>query len=159
MKKLLILGAGQHGHVVKEIAELMNCYKKIDFLDDHSNEAIGNIDDYIKIGKEYDQLFVAIGNNEIRINLLEKIKSKKFNIATIIHPNSIISKSAIIAPGTVIEAGAIINANCLIEEGCIISIGTIIDHDVKIFKGCHIRPGVIINSNNIIEKLTEININ
>lgn len=159
MSKLLILGAGQHGQVVKEIAELMNCYKKIDFLDDQSPKAIGKIDDYLKLGKEYDYFFVAIGNNKLRVNLLQKIKNNNFKIATIIHPNSIISKSAKILSGTVIEAGAIINTNSLIEEGCIISLGAIIDHDVTINKGCHIRPGVIIKSNTNIDELTEININ
>lgn len=33
-KDLLILGAGQYGMVAKEIAEAMNCFQKIDFLDD-----------------------------------------------------------------------------------------------------------------------------
>ena len=156
MCNLLILGAGQHGHIVKETAELMNCYKKIDFLDDNSEESIGKIEEYNSIGKKYDQIFVALGNNEMRINLLDKIKNKNFKIATIIHPSAIISKTARIAPGTVIEAGAIINTNTIIEEGCIISIGAIIDHDVTIDKGCHVRPGVVINSNKKIDKLIEI---
>ncbi|MBR1677729.1 MAG: acetyltransferase, partial [Clostridia bacterium] len=33
-RNLLILGAGQYGTVVKEIAKSMECFEKIDFLDD-----------------------------------------------------------------------------------------------------------------------------
>jgi len=40
-KNLLILGARGHGHVVKETAEAMACFDKIEFLDDHSEKAIG----------------------------------------------------------------------------------------------------------------------
>jgi hypothetical protein len=40
MKSLLIIGAGSHGRVVAETAEVCG-YDKIDFLDDNSRNAIG----------------------------------------------------------------------------------------------------------------------
>ena len=43
--KLLILGAGGHGKVVKEVAEATGRYEKIDFVDDHSNIAVGKVSD------------------------------------------------------------------------------------------------------------------
>ena len=46
MENLLILGAGQHGRVAKEIAETMDCYSKIDFLDDLAECAIGKLSEY-----------------------------------------------------------------------------------------------------------------
>ena len=42
-KKILIIGAGGHGRVVKEVAEACG-YKKVDFLDDNSSDAIGKMD-------------------------------------------------------------------------------------------------------------------
>ena len=42
MKKLLIIGYGGHGKVVREIAEDIG-YTDIAFLDDNNNEAIGKI--------------------------------------------------------------------------------------------------------------------
>lgn len=42
---LLILGAGEFGHVVKEIAEDIGIFDKIDFLDDFNPLAIGRFDD------------------------------------------------------------------------------------------------------------------
>ena len=47
-KNLLILGAGQYGCVAKEIAESMKVFKKIDFLDDHNEIAVGKIAEYEK---------------------------------------------------------------------------------------------------------------
>ena len=43
---LLILGAGGHGRVVKETAVAMGNFDRVDFLDDHSELAIGKCEDY-----------------------------------------------------------------------------------------------------------------
>lgn len=48
-KNLLIIGAGQYGALAKEIAEVMKCFEKIDFLDDNSELAIGKISEMEKI--------------------------------------------------------------------------------------------------------------
>ena len=45
--KLLILGAGEYGRLVKELAR--NKYTTIDFLDDKSDVAIGKFEDYRKL--------------------------------------------------------------------------------------------------------------
>ncbi len=34
-ENLLIIGAGQYGMVAKEISDAMNCFGRIDFLDDN----------------------------------------------------------------------------------------------------------------------------
>ena len=70
-KSLLIIGAGGHGRVVKEIAESIEegnslKYGTIDFLDDNFEKSVGKIDDLGSIGKNYDEVFCAIGNNELR---------------------------------------------------------------------------------------------
>lgn len=57
-KNLLILGAGGHGHVVRETAEAMNVFDKIDFLDDISENSIGKLNDISELSKEYRYTFV-----------------------------------------------------------------------------------------------------
>ena len=64
MKSLLIIGAGGHGQVVKEIAQDLG-YERIDFIDDHNSRAIGKIKD-LENFKEYQNAFVGIGNNKLR---------------------------------------------------------------------------------------------
>ena len=75
MSNLLILGAGQYGSVVYEIAESLQCYNKINFLDDKNPVAIGILQDYTKFVGEYDSAIVAIGNPDIRLNYIEKLKA------------------------------------------------------------------------------------
>lgn len=152
-KKLLVLGAGGHGQVVAEAAELMNVWERIYFLDDNSEskyimgyEVVSQIKDYSLFScHEYDAI-VAIGNNTLRKKLIENLKSCGFNIPIIIHPRACISKYAKIGSGTVVLANAVVNTNTQIGEGCIINISTTIDHDCVIKNWTHIASGAIVRS-------------
>lgn len=130
MKKLLIIGAGGHGRVVKEVAESTGQYDRIDFLDDNSKDAIGTIDDLENLHDQYDSAFVGIGNNSFRMECIERLKNIGYEIPVLVHPTTYISKSANIGIGTAVEPKALVNANTQVGEGCIISVGSIIDHDV-----------------------------
>lgn len=71
---LLILGAGGHGRVVKETAEATRLYDRISFLDDHNLNAIGQFRDYEAFRDRFESAFVAIGDNKLRSEWLEKLK-------------------------------------------------------------------------------------
>ena len=153
---LLILGAGGHGRVVKEIAESMRIFHKIDFLDDNPefDGSIGICSDNKKFVSTYKFAFPAFGNKKMRMNFMEELMENGFEIPTLIHPTAFVSTSAFVDIGTVIGANAIVNTNSKIGEGCILSVGAIIDHDVIIGGGCHIDCGAIVKSNSVI-KVTE----
>ena len=76
-KRLLVLCAGGHGKVVREVAlSLMNAdgkpvYEAMDSLDDNSAEAIGKIADFKRYRNQYTDVFCEIGNNTIRKQLLD----------------------------------------------------------------------------------------
>lgn len=153
MNNLLILGSGQHGHVVKELAELLHIFNKINFLDDNDEIAIGKIDEVEKFKEEYNYCIPAIGNNDFREKLFDRVRSMGYIVPTLIHPSAQISKSALIGEGTIILNNTVINSRSIVENNCIIGLGVIIDHDVVIGKSSHIKPGCIIDSNiNIIPK-------
>lgn len=142
-KKLVIIGAGGHGKVCAEIAEL-NGYKEIVFLDNDINKTTclgypikGNNKDVEKfISKGYD-VFVAIGNNKIRKDISENINQ----LVTLIHPQSVISNICTIEKGTVIMPNVVINSSCKIGKGVIINTAATIDHDCTISDYVHISPG------------------
>lgn len=154
--KLLIIGAGGHGRVVKEIAEATSLFDKIDFADDNYEFSVGKIDDIQRLHSVYDCAFVGIGNNRLRAQLLKKLSDTGYTIPVLIHPTAYISKSAVIGEGTVIEPKAIVNANASVGKGCIISVGSIIDHDVIINDYSHINSGAVICDAGIIESYVKI---
>ena len=149
MKKLAILGASGHGKVIADCAEVLG-WDSISFFDDswptikknaHWN-VIGNTISLIEKASEFDGIFVAIGNNEIReqkVKLLKKNTVSDF--PTLIHPSAQISRYATIGHASIILAGAVINAYTTIGDGVIINTSASIDHDCTIGSFVHVSPG------------------
>ena len=154
-RSLLILGAGGHGKVVAEVAK--DCgYEEIAFLDDNSDEAIGKISEMQKFTSLYKEAFVAIGNNQVRGEILTQLKTAGYEIPVLIHPSAYISRTARLRKGTVVEPKAIVNANADIGEGCIISVGTIVDHDTKLEEYVHINAGAIVKACTTVKQFQKI---
>ena len=153
---LLIIGAGGHGRVVKEVAEAMNKYNRIDFLDDNSEIAISKCDEYMSFREDYTYAFVAFGSNELRSKWTEKLREAGFEIPALIHPAAYLSPTLDIEPGVVVLPKAAINTSAVIKQGSIIGMGSLIDHDVVIGEFCHINTGAIIKANCKVESYSKI---
>ncbi|MBQ0104831.1 MAG: acetyltransferase, partial [Armatimonadetes bacterium] len=140
MKNLIIIGAGGHGRVAYDIAK-NNGYNHISFLDDKEigNNIIGKTDDFVNFA-DSSVFFVAIGNNEIRKSVSEKLTAKNAEIVSLVHSSAIVLESVSIGKGTIIMPGVIVNANTKIGEGCILNTGSSADHDNTIGDFCHISP-------------------
>lgn len=160
---LLILGAGSHGHSVKEIAESLRVFQKISFLDDKviGEDVIGKCTDALKFKAEYPCAFVAIGDNELSKKYATYLKECNFLIPNIISPAANISKDAKIGEGVAImpqstisnaEIGdfCILSSNSLVNYGCIIGnyshigCGGIVTKGKKIMSGKRIKDGEVI---------------
>ena len=155
MAKLIIIGAGQYGLVTKEIAETLNIYEEICFLDDSSDIAIDKIENYINFKEQY-EFIVAIGNSDVRKKIVTDLENSNCSIATIISPYAYISKSSIIEEGCIIEPFALVNTNVRIEKASIICCGAIINHDSIVHGFCHINSGSIVKSNQEIPQFTKL---
>jgi sugar O-acyltransferase (sialic acid O-acetyltransferase NeuD family) len=149
VSRLLILGAGGHGKVVADIAIESGRWNSISFLDDKEDlrkvmgfPVIGRLEDYKSLKEKFEFVFVAIGNNGLRLDWLNRLISENFKIPIIIHRFSSISKDVEIENGSVIMPGVIVNTDTRIGKGCILNTGCSIDHDCVLGDGVHISPGV-----------------
>ncbi len=146
VNKLMILGAGGHGRVVAEIAQLSGKYTDIAFLDDKAPEASfsypykGKCEAIAEYLKNYD-FFIAIGNAVNRRWLQTEVEEAGGRIITLIHPSAIISKDVTIGKGTVVMAGAIINTGAKIGNGVILNTASSVDHDCIVGDFCHVSVG------------------
>jgi sugar O-acyltransferase (sialic acid O-acetyltransferase NeuD family) len=161
MSGLMILGAGGHGKVVAEIAELMAKWDEIVFLDDNQNlidvngyKVIGKLSDYRNYKDKYNYAFVAIGRNDLRLKLIENLKKEGIVVPVLVHPCTSISNNCQIKEGTVVMAGVVINTNVVIGKGCIVNTSCSIDHDCVLEDGVHISPGVHLGGTVRIGKCT-----
>jgi sugar O-acyltransferase (sialic acid O-acetyltransferase NeuD family) len=153
MGDLLIVGAGGHGSVVAETAELMDKWENIMFLDDRIDvnvvlyhKIIGKLGDYESFSDKYEYAIVCIGDNEKRLDLIKKLLKAGYKVPVIIHPKASVSKYSNVEEGSVILAGAVINTGARIGRGCIININSSVDHDCIVYDGVHVCSGAVVRS-------------
>jgi len=163
MANLLILGAGGHGRVVAEAAEIGGVWDIISFLDDRTDIAsvlkfdiAGKLHDYANFIDKFEYAFVAIGANEKRLQWIDKLLNIGFKVPTIVHPRANVSKYSTIGEGTAVLAGAVVNTNSRVGKGCILNINSCVDHDCEISDGVHISSGAVVRSMVRIGKLSNI---
>ena len=157
-KEIIIVGAGGHGKVIADIIEKSGD-KVIGFLDDNTDRT--EIMGYPVLGKTQDcekyadkEFFIAIGNNVMRKNIVNKYADIKYYTA--IHPMAIIAREVQIGEGTCVMAGAIINSSTAIGSHCIVNSGSVVEHDNRIGDFVHLSPGAILCGTVFVGECTHI---
>ncbi len=123
MKSLTIHGAGGHGRVVTNTAQLLDWQVKRTDVKYHTQPDLKEL------------CHIAIGDNATRK------KYDRTNLQKIIHPTAYVDASARIGPGVFIGPGAIIHIAARIGRGAIINSGAIVEHDCIVGDWCHLSPG------------------
>lgn len=148
MKNTVILGAGGHSKVVIEVMRQQRAYEPSACISaDGPTDILGVPvvgDDRCLpelLNQGIDHAFVAIGNNQLRAQLLDKVQKMGFQLARVISPQAIVAASATIARGVVIMPGALIGTETLVQAGTIVNSNATIDHDCTLKPNCHIAPG------------------
>lgn len=153
-QKLAIIGAGELGVQIANLASQGTNYDIFGFFDDIIKIGI-KVDKYKVIGNtkeilysydkgEFDVIIIAIGYKYLKdrkrlyLELFERIP-----FATIIHPTCIIDPSAIIGSGVVLYQGCIIDKNVIIKDNVLINIAVVVSHDSCIGAHSFIAPRVV----------------
>src|SRR5690625_564466 len=170
LKKLGIFGAGGHAKVVADTAWRGSEYVPTAFYDDDTArhhqihyrglEIRGGFEDLLSDLRQglMDAAFIAIGNNEIRVVLGERVLDGGFHLATLVDPHAILSPTVILNAGTLVVAGAKINADTRIGSHVIINTSAIVDHDCMIDHGVHVAPNAALCGGVVIGKHTLISV-
>lgn len=163
MRKLIIIGAGGHGRCCLDIAREMNVYDEILLADDGSVgqkvnglQVFGKVEDVFQFAREDYEVFVAIGNNGIRKDLMLQLKEKGYSFANLISPRSCISEYAVLGRGCVIYPNVVIESNVKIGDGCIATSNASINHDVIMGDFCLLYSNSVIRPNVILEDLVRV---
>lgn len=155
-RNLLILGAGQYGQLARDVALSMNCFDRIGFLDDASEEAIGKTGEYPEFFGQFSEAFVAIGNSRVRMELMEQLIACGYALPVLRHPSSVVMPSAQLSPGCMIEPMAVVSANAMVEAGCLICAGAVVNHNARVGRCCQIDCNAVVASNAIVPEGTKV---
>ena len=124
---LLILGAGEHGQEVKELAEGLRVFRRIAFLDDNKTDGVlGTCSNPETFIGDFGIAIPAVGDSILREKWMRHLIRTGFIIPTLVHPSAVVSQNAEIGTGSVICAGATIGTGSKLGMGCIIDSGVVV---------------------------------
>ena len=147
--KLLIVGAGGHGQSVAEAAELSGQFEVIGFVDDAlavgtlvlGYPVLGSAADLGDYASVCDQVLVAIGNNALRVSLVDRLVQARLSLATVVHPQAMVSPRAKVGAGSAVMAGAMIGTAASLGLGVIVNCGAVVDHHARVEDFGHLGVG------------------
>lgn len=136
---------------VKHCNKVDNTWNVKGFIDDNLEALDGYLCDYKVIDtiknytiQENDQFAIAIALPKVKKIVVEILKSKGANFATIIHPTAIISDFCEIGEGVIITANAKISPN--VKVGNFVTLlGSGLGHDAVVENFCTITGNCSIN--------------
>jgi UDP-perosamine 4-acetyltransferase len=151
MSSVLVLGTGGHARVCVEVLrasghEVAGCVG-------HSPagrlnaDYLGEDDALPHLAQHATDAFVAIGDNSLRQQLVERARSNGLRLVSAVHPSAVLSPTAEIGPNVVAMAGVVLNAYARVDVGAIINTGASVDHDCHVGAFAHVAPGVRLAGN------------
>jgi sugar O-acyltransferase (sialic acid O-acetyltransferase NeuD family) len=149
-EKIFVFGAGGHAKVVIDAIEREGrhviAYVCDDAVEKHGTqimryEIVRGRDDLIVRKAEIGKGVVAVGDNNLRMNIASWLVERGCRLAVVVHPAAVVGRDVEIGEGTVVMAGCVINSAARVGRNVIVNTGATIDHDCKIADGVHIGPG------------------
>lgn len=89
---------------------------------------------------DFDHVAIGIGDNYVRYEKFQQLKSCGLKPMNVIHPSAHISRFVELGLGITILAGAVINPGTVIEDNVCVNTAASIDHDNYLEASCHIFP-------------------
>lgn len=163
MNRLAIIGAGDLGVQLANLALVTGQFQLVGFFDDTrvTNElvadrpvlgTIGEIEEFHSLGR-FDCLVVAIGYKHLRARqAIYKSFAGRIPFATLIHPSAVIDPSCTIGEGTVVYPGCVLDMAVIIGENVLLNAGCVIAHHSAVETGCFFSPAVSVAGFVTIEK-------
>ena len=156
-KRIIIVCAGGQGAIAADILQRARDAGAdalaIGFVDDTPElagtavlglEVFGPIASLSGIG--HDVIVVALGDNEARRAMTERLLAAGERLTAAIHPRACIAPSASIGEGSMISAGAVICPRANIGRGAIINTNASVDHDTVVEDFAHVSPGATVGA-------------
>lgn len=144
--RVVVVGAGGHARVCIELLQ-QSGYHVVACVGSASTPTVDGTpvlegDHHLERLKEegFDQAFVAIGDNHLRVKLSSQCAELGYSLVSAISPTAILSPRVSIGRGVAIMPGAIVNVGTVVGDLAIINTGASVDHDCHIGESVHVAP-------------------
>lgn len=148
-QNLIILGAGPFAAEVADLARDHGEFTVTGFVVSEGHAVAGmeleglpvhSVASLAGFPREHHWLLNGIGSTR-RGEFLAEVTALGFRFATVVHPFSRVSKTAVLEEGTLVSAGAVIAAGAHLERHVIVNRGALIGHHTQIGACSTIGPG------------------
>lgn len=151
-QRLLLYGASGHGRVVADAARAAG-FELVGWADDDEGRRgheVGGVPvlatsttEAAQVARDQGALVVVtVGDNGARARLFTALIEAGAEVATVIHPRSVIAPSASLGVGSVVLAGAVVNPGASVGRNAILNTACSVDHDCQLGDHVHLSPGV-----------------
>lgn len=154
MRQAVVLGTGGHCRVILSLlaaGRLHDVMAIIELGSPRPSERImgalvvSNPDNLLALSGRGDiDVFLAIGNNDIRKHWWEKVKTLGLPMPNLISPHALVDDSAILGESNVICARAFVGPQAEIGDNNLINTAAIVEHEVGVGHHCHLAPSATI---------------
>lgn len=146
MAKMAIYGAGAQGRVALATVRAAGLHDVVAFLDDDRRKYGKRVDGLLivkgELSNQFSTAFVAVGDNEARCRLADRLETEGLVLVNVIHPSAVVMPSIRMDRGILVCAGAVVVAGTTIEDAVVVNTGATVDHDCLLKRGCYLSPGV-----------------
>ncbi|MBB6430846.1 acetyltransferase [Algisphaera agarilytica] len=134
---LVIVGAGDHGTVVADTAQVAG-RQVLGHLDD--DPSIPNLlaPDDPRLADA--QFIVAIGDNATRLAILKRLRAEGRTFTNVIHPSAVISPGATLGESVYVGPLAVVNTHATLGDAVIINSGAVVEHHCTVGPAVHLAP-------------------
>lgn len=155
---VLLLGKGGFGAQLAEwLLDTGTCAEVL-FLDDAAPGAAGPLRGYGDAGlkSRCAAAFVPLGNNALRVELLQGLAAAGYQTPVFVHPAAVVSRTAALGPGCIVGPLAFVGSGAKAGYGCIVNAGAIVDHGAVLGDGVHVAPGAVVKAGAAVPDKTKI---
>jgi len=147
-RRLLIVGAGGQGASVADCALQSGAFSAAAFLDDQhvpgsivmGLPVLGPVRMLLKLRRQFDCIHIALGENALRLALLETACELDYDAPPLVHPSALVSPRARLEPGCAVLAGAVVGPMACVGPGSIVNTRAVVEHHCLLYGGVHVSP-------------------
>lgn len=149
MSKLILVGSGGFAKELYQYLQNTN-HEILGYIDKQEKDFYGL--SYLGDEESIHQSFfkkasflLCIGQVELRLKIINKLKVRKANFFSFIHPSVIIAKDALLGEGIVLCPHVMVNASARLEDFVLLNIYSSVAHDCVVGENSILCPYVTLN--------------
>lgn len=152
-RPLVVYGAWYFGQVVQEAASITG-WRVLGHIDPTPPDSIDTLNAF----PENAAVIVAVGDNDLRAAIQARLVAAGRELATVIHPQAVISPSAQIGAGVFIAELVAVRTNAILEDGVVLQAGSVVSHDCKIKAFASLGPNAACASKTTVGAATALGV-